>query len=303
MKFVIWRSPGDEVHMKLAQMIQAMRYCTVECCPADGCFVECGAGAAVVRPALFPFPSVGPQRGLSIQMGLQPRGELFQRIGPADVRLPLKRVDLTAAADMEATLAELMRHEARAAFDLEAGTANPRATGACRRTTMHHRVSDGWSRKIMKRELRELHAAARGARGPADAVAGAVCGPTTTPFGSAVRWQAIGSLRQITLFQSSPCAWPPKISQTCSAEMEAKRSAGFATVVGGSGRPDVDDLPSALDLLLRFPELCWWGPPAKEKIAISDGRSRKSPLALAGRSGGHEGDPENCSYKRSNQRE
>ncbi|MER8912064.1 condensation domain-containing protein [Mesorhizobium sp. M0854] len=36
-------------------------------------------------------------------------GEPFQQIGPADVGLPLKRDDLTAVADVEATLADLMR--------------------------------------------------------------------------------------------------------------------------------------------------------------------------------------------------
>ncbi|MER9191577.1 condensation domain-containing protein [Mesorhizobium australicum] len=46
-------------------------------------------------------------------------GEPFQRIGPAHVCLPLKRDNLTAAADVETTLADLTRHEAQAAFNLE----------------------------------------------------------------------------------------------------------------------------------------------------------------------------------------
>ncbi|MER8874827.1 hypothetical protein NKI04_34315 [Mesorhizobium sp. M0814] len=52
--------------------------------------------------------------------------EPFQRIGPADVRLPLKRDDLRAVADMEATLADLMRDEAQAAFDRV--SCSPRST-------------------------------------------------------------------------------------------------------------------------------------------------------------------------------
>ncbi|RVC90727.1 hypothetical protein EN739_32505, partial [Mesorhizobium sp. M2A.F.Ca.ET.017.03.2.1] len=48
-------------------------------------------------------------------------GEPFQRFGPADIGLPLKRDDLTTVADVEATLAELMRFEGQAVFDLEAG--------------------------------------------------------------------------------------------------------------------------------------------------------------------------------------
>ncbi|MER8912128.1 condensation domain-containing protein, partial [Mesorhizobium sp. M0854] len=92
------------------------------------------------------------------------------QIGPADVGLPLKRDDLTAVADVEATLADLMRHEAQAAFDLEAG---PPIRGRLVRLavddhvlliTTHHIVSDDWSRKIMIRELSELYAAAQGGR-------------------------------------------------------------------------------------------------------------------------------------------
>ncbi|MER8556963.1 condensation domain-containing protein [Mesorhizobium sp. M1217] len=97
-------------------------------------------------------------------------GEPFQRIRPADVGLPLKRDDLTAAADVEGTLAELMRHDAHAAFDLEAG---PLIRGMLMRLaadyhvlliTTHHMVSDAWSRKILTRELSELYAAAREGR-------------------------------------------------------------------------------------------------------------------------------------------
>lgn len=48
-----------------------------------------------------------------------------QRIGPADVGLPLKRDDLTAAARVEATLGDLMYHEAQAA--LGGRTTDPRS--------------------------------------------------------------------------------------------------------------------------------------------------------------------------------
>ncbi|MER9191416.1 condensation domain-containing protein [Mesorhizobium australicum] len=97
-------------------------------------------------------------------------GEPCQMIGPADVGLPLKRDDQTAAADVEARLAHLMRHEARSAFDLGAG---PLIRGRLVRLavsdhvlliTMHQMVSDGWSRKILTRELSELYTAARECR-------------------------------------------------------------------------------------------------------------------------------------------
>ncbi|ESY79347.1 lysine 2,3-aminomutase [Mesorhizobium sp. LNHC221B00] len=115
-------------------------------------------------------------------------GEPFQRIGPADVSLPLKRDDLTAAADVEATLAELMRHEAQAAFDLEAGLL---IRGGLVRLaeddhvlliTMHHLVSDAWSRKILARELSELYAAAR--EGRADRLA-----PLPVQYADYALWQ------------------------------------------------------------------------------------------------------------------
>ncbi|MER9896441.1 condensation domain-containing protein, partial [Mesorhizobium sp. M0119] len=106
-------------------------------------------------------------------------GEPFQRLGPANVGVPLKRDDPTAAADVEATLAELMRHEAQVTFDVEAG---PLIRGRLVRMamddhvlliTMHYMVSDDWSRKILTRELSELFAAAPagpGDRGAAVAV-------------------------------------------------------------------------------------------------------------------------------------
>lgn len=94
-------------------------------------------------------------------------GEPFQQIGPADVGLPLKRDDLTAAADVEATLSELVRHEGQAAFHMEAWplirTRLVRLAEADHMLliTMHRMVSDDRSREIMIRELRELYAAAR----------------------------------------------------------------------------------------------------------------------------------------------
>lgn len=73
----------------------------------------------------------GPAVGLG-RVGGAPRGaattfrvedgQPFQRIGPAQVGLPLKRGDLTATDDGEATFANLMRHEAQTAFNLEAGS-------------------------------------------------------------------------------------------------------------------------------------------------------------------------------------
>ncbi|PBB51821.1 MULTISPECIES: condensation domain-containing protein [Mesorhizobium] len=97
-------------------------------------------------------------------------GEPYQRIGLADVGLPPKQDDLTVAADVEATLADLMCHEAQAAFDLEAG---PLIRGWLVRLavdyyelliTSHHMVSDAWSPKILTRAFSELYAAAREGR-------------------------------------------------------------------------------------------------------------------------------------------
>ncbi|TIP51013.1 MAG: hypothetical protein E5X77_03725 [Mesorhizobium sp.] len=93
-------------------------------------------------------------------------GEPFQRIGQADIGLPLERDDLTAAADVEAALAELMPFEGQAVFDLEAG---PLIRTRLVRLAeddhmlliiMHRMVSDGRSRQILIGELSELYAAA-----------------------------------------------------------------------------------------------------------------------------------------------
>lgn len=97
-------------------------------------------------------------------------GEPFQRIGPADIGLSLERDDLTVAADVDATLAELMRSEGQAVFDLEAG---PPIRARLARLAeddhilliiMHRMVSDDRSREILIRELGELYAAARECR-------------------------------------------------------------------------------------------------------------------------------------------
>lgn len=97
-------------------------------------------------------------------------GEPFQRFGPADIGLPLKRDDLTVAAAVEATLAELMRFEGQAVFDLEAGPlirtrlARLAEDDHMLLIIMHRMVSDGRSREILVCELSELYAAAREGR-------------------------------------------------------------------------------------------------------------------------------------------
>ncbi|WP_095090410.1 condensation domain-containing protein [Mesorhizobium sophorae] len=96
--------------------------------------------------------------------------EPFQRVGLANVTLPLKRDDLSTAADVEATLAELMSHEAHAAFELEAGRLIRGRLVRLARVdhvlliTMHQMVWDDRSRKIFTRELSELYTAAREGR-------------------------------------------------------------------------------------------------------------------------------------------
>lgn len=85
-------------------------------------------------------------------------GEPFQRIGSADVGRPLKRGDLTTAADVEATLTEPMRLEAPAVISewlvrLVVGD-------HVLLIDTHHMVSDDPSRRILTRELSELYATA-----------------------------------------------------------------------------------------------------------------------------------------------
>ncbi|MDX8522781.1 condensation domain-containing protein [Mesorhizobium dulcispinae] len=93
-------------------------------------------------------------------------GEPFQQIGRVDVGLPLKRDDLAAAADVEATLSELVRHEGQAKFYIETGPlvrtrlARLAEDDHMLLITVHHIVSDDRSREILIRELSELYAAA-----------------------------------------------------------------------------------------------------------------------------------------------
>ncbi|MER8764309.1 condensation domain-containing protein [Mesorhizobium sp. M0968] len=92
-------------------------------------------------------------------------GEPFQRIGPADIGLPLKRDDLVAT-DVEGALAELMCFEGQAVFDLEDGPLIRARLGRLTQDIhmlliiMHRMVSDGRSREILICELSELYSAA-----------------------------------------------------------------------------------------------------------------------------------------------
>ncbi|CDM60193.1 condensation domain-containing protein [Rhizobium favelukesii] len=97
-------------------------------------------------------------------------GKPFQRVGPADVGLPLKHDDVTLRVDGEAALAILISNEAQAPFDLEAG---PLIRGRLVRLTvddhvllitMHNMVSDDHSLNILAHEFSELYRAARTGR-------------------------------------------------------------------------------------------------------------------------------------------
>ncbi|PCK76935.1 hypothetical protein CPT34_32775 [Rhizobium sophoriradicis] len=92
-------------------------------------------------------------------------GEPFQPIWPADVGLMMKRDDLMAAADVEATLSEFISHEAQATFDLDSG---PLIRARLLRLaagdhvlliTMHNMISDDRSGKILAREFSEFYTA------------------------------------------------------------------------------------------------------------------------------------------------
>ncbi|MER9436100.1 hypothetical protein [Mesorhizobium sp. M0618] len=85
-------------------------------------------------------------------------GEPFQRIGPADVGLPLKQ-SVLATADVEATCVDLPRPEAEAALGQEG---SPRIRGRLVRLaaddnalliTMNYMFLDDWARKVLTREL------------------------------------------------------------------------------------------------------------------------------------------------------
>ncbi|MGH9970309.1 MAG: FkbM family methyltransferase, partial [Pyrinomonadaceae bacterium] len=93
-------------------------------------------------------------------------GEPVQRIAAAhDSQFHLVEHDLIVASDAETELDRLVRAEARAGFDLEAG---PLIRGRLIRLgeaehalliTMHHIVSDGWSMGVLIRELSALYGA------------------------------------------------------------------------------------------------------------------------------------------------
>jgi amino acid adenylation domain-containing protein len=101
-------------------------------------------------------------------------GESKQKIAPvAGSRFHLVEHDLRRSRNAKPELKRLLREEACAAFDLEAG---PLVRGRLIRhgkqdyallITMHHIVSDGWSMGILFSELNALYAAfARGAEDP-----------------------------------------------------------------------------------------------------------------------------------------
>ncbi|MES0033286.1 condensation domain-containing protein [Mesorhizobium sp. M0040] len=119
--------------------------------------------------------------------------EPFQPIGPADVGLPLKRDD-RAPADVEAKLAELTRHEARAAFDLEAGLPI-RGRLVCMAVddhvllfTLYKVVSDDSLPRIVTRGL--SNSTLRPGKAAQIGRCGCQRSMCTTRFGSASGWQA-----------------------------------------------------------------------------------------------------------------
>ncbi len=92
-----------------------------------------------------------------------PDGTVLQRIAPA-AGLPLPLVDLGALPDPEAEALKLAGGDARRPFDLQAG---PLLRATLLRLadgdhalllTMHHIVSDGWSLRVLIRELTALYA-------------------------------------------------------------------------------------------------------------------------------------------------
>ena len=101
-------------------------------------------------------------------------GQPIQRIAAAEEsRFHLVEHDLVGTPDAQTKLEHLVRAEARAGFDLEAG---PLIRGRLIRLgeeehalliTMHHIVSDGWSMEVLTRELSALYGAfARGEQDP-----------------------------------------------------------------------------------------------------------------------------------------
>src|SRR5262249_51237030 len=101
-------------------------------------------------------------------------GEPAQRIAtPEESRFNLAERDLREQIGAREELDRLVREEATAGFDLASG---PLIRGRLRRTgeedhalliTMHHIVSDGWSRDVCIKELSALYGAfARGEEDP-----------------------------------------------------------------------------------------------------------------------------------------
>ncbi len=98
-------------------------------------------------------------------------GEPSQHIAQLDIGLPLQHHDLRNQAGAAQELDRLGQQEADAAFDLRTG---PLIRGRLTRTaefehvlwlTMHHIVSDGWSRGVLSGELSVLYAAYRAGQG------------------------------------------------------------------------------------------------------------------------------------------
>ncbi|MER9965148.1 condensation domain-containing protein, partial [Mesorhizobium sp. M0045] len=151
--------------------------------------------------------------------------------------------------------ADLMRHEAQAAFDLEAG---PLIRGRLVRMagddhvlliTMHHIVSDDWSRKILTRELSGLYAAAR--EGRADQLT-----PLPVQYADYALWQR---------------RW-------LAGEVLERQSEYWLQMLA--------DLPEGC----RFPKLCWCRPAAYQEISRFPPVGGSKPARpFAGRTGGRAG--------------
>ncbi|EHR00838.1 condensation domain-containing protein [Bradyrhizobium sp. WSM471] len=94
-------------------------------------------------------------------------GEPFQKVGRARTGLLLRRDHLTWAVDLEAALSELVRREVEVPFDLELGPlirarlVRLAVDDHALAITMHHMVSDTWSRNILTRDLSEFYNAIR----------------------------------------------------------------------------------------------------------------------------------------------
>ncbi|MCF6101863.1 MULTISPECIES: condensation domain-containing protein [Mesorhizobium] len=134
----------------------------------DEAALQSALGGLVARPEVMPT-------AFGVEDGHQ-----FQLFGLVDAGRPLKRDDRTPAADVETTATALMRHEARAAFEMEAGPLIPGRL-VCLAwddhvvLIMHHMIWDARSQRLA---ARELYATAREGRAERlNAIAGAVYGP------------------------------------------------------------------------------------------------------------------------------